>query len=129
MHNLLKAHTYSGNLKKKLLGKGVGQVVRSNLFNFLVQSYCPLSLFIYVICLFLSFLHPLFTLISFYLSIMMLTLCSSFKIVLNNCFYRRVFNWTLFFKATYSHPSCVWSHLSNILYLHKFPDLGDSHNT
>lgn len=90
-------------VKKKLLGKGVRQVVRSNLYKSLVQYSYLLSLF-YFCCFLIFFVVLKFV---FYFDFILfiylwLNLC---KIVSN----KRFFNWKLFFKATQFTPpsSCV----------------------
>src|SRR4051812_38594701 len=86
-------------LKKKFLERGVCQVFRPNLYKSWLQYSYPLYLFIYVNYLFMLCLHLFFTLNLFFL---MLTLCSSFKIVLNNCFYQSFCNWIFFQRNTIS---------------------------
>lgn len=68
------------NLKKKLWVRRVSQVSQ-NLYKSMVQYSCPLSLFISCFCLFSLCSNLFYTLILFYLFILLFSL---YKIVLNN---------------------------------------------
>lgn len=88
----------------------VDEVVRLNLYKYLVHSSHPLSLFISI--LLFSMCSNMFLTLS--LLVLFISLITFFKIILKNFFYKRFYNWTLFFNTTQFTLACVLSQLSNV---------------
>lgn len=94
MHITCEKLTYTvKTLKKKFLGKGVGQKIRSNLYKPLVQFSYPLSFFISTIYLFpfvlKSFVYSNFALFIYYVVGSLCRLIKKFKnFILSKIFLR-----------------------------------------